>query len=130
MLTRPIKKRDTLWNEKVAREALIAEAEEFFRNQLYSDALDFFERAGHQEGLDRIKKVALETGQGFLLNRLTRYSPDSVSKADWEVLKRRATELGMESYALMADRKINPELEQAAEVGLTGIEEARKEGTP
>ncbi|MGH7142710.1 MAG: hypothetical protein ACREJ2_01090 [Planctomycetota bacterium] len=128
MLEKPIKKRDTLWHERTAKEALVAEAEEFFRNEQFSDALDFFERAGHQEGLQRIKKLAIESGQGFLLNRLTRYNPDSVSKADWEALKERAQALGFESYALMAERKINPELEQAQEVGLTGIEEAKQEG--
>lgn len=127
MLSQPIKKRDLLWHDKTAKTTLVAEAEEFFKNQQYSDALDFFERAGHQEGLDRIKKLAIETGQGFLLNRLTRYSPDSVSKADWEALKNKAMALGLEAYAVMAERKINPELEQAAEVGLTGIEEARKD---
>ncbi|HTL52097.1 MAG TPA: hypothetical protein VL860_05955 [Planctomycetota bacterium] len=127
MITLPIRKRDILWNEKNQREALVAHAEEFFRNQQYSDALDFFERAVHQEGLERIKKLAIESGQGFLLNRLTRYNPESVTKADWEALKVRALALGFEAYAMMAERKINPELEQAAEVGLTGIEEARKD---
>lgn len=127
MQTKPIKKRDLLWNDRTPQATLVAEAEEFFANQQYSDALDFFERAGHSEGLARIKKLAIETGQGFLLNRLTRYNPESVTTADWEALKVQAEKLGFTAYAIMAERKIHPELEQAGEVGLTGIEEARQD---
>ena len=78
----------------------------FFRHQHYNDALDFFEKGHHMEGLLKIKEVALQNGNAYLAERLTKCVPDIMTNPDWEQIFNRATGLGKGTYAHWAKEKI------------------------
>ncbi len=113
--THYLKKRDLLHGPKVTPATLAATGREFLNRQAYSDALDFFEKARDREGIARIKEVALENGDAFLLARLERFESALVTPADWEQVERNATRRGVESMAACARRKLAP---PAAEVAI------------
>ena len=71
--THYIKKRDLLHSEKTSVEVLSRTGKEFLALERYSDALDFFEKARDIEAIKQIKKIALDSGDTFLLARLDRF---------------------------------------------------------
>ena len=112
--TNYIKKRDFLHHEKTSVAALTRTGREFFALERYSDALDFFEKARDKEDIAKIKAVALERGDTFLLARLDRYDRTLVTPADWEAAAVRADRENRSSMADFARRKLAPPPAQPA----------------
>src|SRR5690348_5654206 len=95
--THYIKKRDLLHSEKSSAATLAGVGNEFLQLKRYSDALDFFEKAKDKTGVEKIKQIAMDSGDTFLLSRLDRYDREMVSKADWEAAGQKAEALGRAS---------------------------------
>ncbi len=106
--TNYIKKRDMLHADKSSPESLSAIGREFLAVERFSDALDFFEKAKDKAGIAEIKKIALASGDAFLLARLDRFDRELVSTADWEAAARKAADLGRPSMTEFAARKLAP----------------------
>ena len=87
-LPNPLAKRDLLHD--AGPDELKKYAGMFYEKERYSDALDFYAKAEDREGLLKLKKVAVEEGDYFLLRRLKDIVPDERSEADWEKLGQNA----------------------------------------
>jgi len=61
------------------------------------DALEFFKKSEVTEELEKLKAVAVETGDAFLLARIGKQEPD-----DWRRLAERALALGKLHFARRA----------------------------
>jgi hypothetical protein len=103
-----IKRRDFLHSEKTSPSILSATGQEFFAQERYSDALDFFEKAKDMDGVQKIKRVALEHGDTFLLARLDRFDRTLVTREDWETAAKAAEAAGKASMAVFVARKFAP----------------------
>jgi len=98
-LPRPLRRREILYGADTPPETLSALADSYLNEGLVFDAVEFFAQAKDREGLAHIRKIALETGDAFLLRRVKETMPDLVEKSDWDELARAATSLGKHVYA-------------------------------
>ena len=112
--TNYIKKRDLLHSEKSSPAVLTKTGREFLALERYSDALDFFEKARDMEGIAEIKKIALQTGDTFLLARLDRFDQKLVTREDWEAAALKAAGSGRASMAQFVAKKLAPPAGPAA----------------
>lgn len=78
--------------------------EEALSKEQYQDALDYFRVAGNQEGLERLKKIALDEGDTFLLFSLERATA-SIDDEFWNRVGQRAFELGKLRFAQTAFKR-------------------------
>ncbi len=102
-LPRPLRRRELLYGADTPPATLSALADAYLQEGLVFDAADFFAQAGDRDGLKHIRKLALETGDAFLLRHVREAMPDLVAKADWDELARAAKSLGKDAYAERAE---------------------------
>jgi hypothetical protein len=101
-----LEKRDALHGGKTTPAAQSRIADEFLAAERFSDALDFFERSNDAEGMAKIKRIALERGDTFLLTRLERFNPQLVTMDDWQKAGEVAAQTDRPSMAQYAQKKI------------------------
>ena len=77
----PLTKREMLHSDKPVDSKEFGD--KFFEAGRYNDAIDFYAKGELKDGLLKVKRVALEEGDFFLLKRLKRLIPDEVSEEDW-----------------------------------------------
>ncbi|MHC5057865.1 MAG: hypothetical protein ACYTKD_24625 [Planctomycetota bacterium] len=102
-LPRPLRRREILYGIDTPPETLSGLADAYLQEGLVFDAVDFFAQAGDRDGLGHVKKLAIETGDAFLLRGVKEAVPDLVEKADWDELARAAKSLGKDAYAGRAE---------------------------
>ena len=90
--------------------ALIKQGEEFFAAGWYKDAVDFFAQAESAEGLAKVRQVAIDEGDVFLLKLIQRVLDEEAPEEEWRMLAERALGLGKlqfarEGFRLAGDRK-------------------------
>lgn len=111
------KRRALLYDKKISREELIRYGDAFFDHGRYVEAAEFYGKARHPEGMDRIRALAKETGDTFLLEIACKdpSCPDGGDPTVWEEVGRKALELQKYSHAVRAFRKAGNEtlLEEA-----------------
>jgi len=91
-------KKRLLLNEKELSPELCREyGEKFLALDYWEDALEFFKRGNYEPGLDKLKALALETGDAFLMTRLGVHSPE-----DWRQVAEQALKLGKIHFARRA----------------------------
>jgi len=103
-------KQKLLFKEDAQPAALIQQGEQFFAAGWYKDAIDFFEQAEFAEGLARVRQVAADEGDVFLLKLVLRVLDEEAQAEEWRTLADRALALGKlqfarEGYRLAGDRK-------------------------
>lgn len=103
-------KQRLLFSEKLTAEAWIDLGQRFLEAGWFNDAIDFFARAEHQEGLGRVREIAREQGDTFLLTRCLKALAVEAEDREWAALGDRALALGKwqfarEAYRLAGDRK-------------------------
>jgi hypothetical protein len=101
-----LKRRDLLHSEKSSPALLSSVAKEFLAAERVSEALDFFEKARDTDGIQKIKSLALSTGDTFLLNRLERFDRSLVTQQDWDTAAQKAAAAGRGSMAQFLARKL------------------------
>lgn len=116
----PLRKRDVLYGVRTPVEDLVAYGEAYLAAGEASVALDFFEQAARREsqgggspklareGLDRLRRLAVEEGDAFSLQRISRVAPELAGEPDWLALIASARRLGKESFAAMAEAILHP----------------------
>jgi hypothetical protein len=82
-----LKKRRLLNDKGLKKELCQRYGEQFLDLGWWEDALEFFRKADYEPGLDRLKALALETGDAYSLGRLGRHSPDVWRQAAEQALK-------------------------------------------
>ncbi len=99
----PLTKRDLLHSDKPVDCQKYADM--FFEKQRYNDAIDFYAKDELKEGLRKVKQVAIEEGDYFLLRRLRGILPEEVTEADWQQLAGNAESKGKANFARWADEE-------------------------
>lgn len=112
--TNYIKKRDLLHSQSSSPGVLSRTGKDFLAQERYSDALDFFEKANDNDGIAEIKKIALASGDTFLLARLDRFNAKWVTLDDWQAAASKAESSGRSSMARFVARKFAPPAGTAA----------------
>lgn len=100
-----LEKRDLLNETPVSVETLLSWGEHYEEVGSLYDAVDFYEKAGASDALARLLGKARDTGNVFLLGRVSRligYEPDA---DEWLALSNRAEELGKLLFAVEARRR-------------------------
>jgi hypothetical protein len=92
-----------LYGPQTPRAELVRLGRAYLDRGLAFDAADFLARARDEDGLAEIRKLALESGDAFLLRIVAQAAPALVSEADWGDLGRRARELGKDAYVDRAE---------------------------
>ena len=100
----PLAAREVLYGEKTPRATLIEQGRLAFAEERYGAALHLFCRAADPEGLGRMKTLAIELGDAFMLRAVEEALPSLVTDADWKAVKAAAVRLGKESMVALADR--------------------------
>ncbi|MGQ9687905.1 MAG: hypothetical protein ACUVXF_03825 [Desulfobaccales bacterium] len=91
-------KKRRLLNDKTLDPQLCREyGEKFLALGFWEDALEFFQRAGYQEGLEKLRTLALENGDAYLLSRLGAQPPEI-----WQQAADQALRLGKFHFARRA----------------------------
>ncbi len=82
-------KKKRLLNDKELNAALCREyGEKFLELGWWEDALEFFQKGDYEPGLEKLKALALESGDAYLLGRLGRHSPEVWLKAAEQAVKK------------------------------------------
>lgn len=100
-------KQKTLYIDKTSPDTLIQYGDLYLEKGAPADALDFYARGKSREGMEKIKALALETGDAFLFQNAARALGNEPSQADWEAIAARATDLGKYLFARRALEKTN-----------------------
>ena len=79
----------------------------FFAEGNFSDALDFYQKATFTEGLQKIKDVAMESGDVMLFQRTAKALNLEPTPADWESIAQTAINLKKYLFAQHALEKVN-----------------------
>ena len=128
----PLAARGTLYGEKTSREKLVAEGRRAKAEQRYGAALLFFCEAKDPDGLAEMKRLAIDTGDCFILRAVDQAAADLVSDEDWKNAIARAKQLGKHSMAELGERHLRGETlrpeEPAPPEGSSPEGEGDKEG--
>lgn len=98
----PLKRRVVLYGKDTPREVLIHYGDLYLEAGRPNDAVEFYGRAGDRERLLKIKDLALETGDAFLLGQVEAFLGEEFPEEVWGELGRRAKELGKYAFAQKA----------------------------
>lgn len=102
-------KQKILYIDKTSSADLIHYGNLFFEAGAYSDALDFFQKSNHNEGIQKIKNIALESGDVMLFQRAAKALNLELSSSDWENIGEKAMKLKKYFFARHALEKTNNE---------------------
>ena len=92
-----LKKRHLLNEKELSTELCQDYGEKFLALGFWEDALEFFKRGNYEPGLEKLKTLALETGDAFLMTRLGAHSPEV-----WRQVAEQALKLGKMNFARRA----------------------------
>lgn len=100
-------KQKILYIDKTSTASLISYGDMYFEAGGLSDALDFYAKAGHQAGMQKIKDLALASGDTFLFQQAAKALGIPLQDDDWEDIARKAAELKKFLFARRALEKTN-----------------------
>jgi len=92
-----LKKRRLLNDKGLSPEACRDYGEKFLELGFLEDALEFFVQGLYQPGLDKIKAMAIEAGDAYLMGKLGPHAPE-----DWRRVADQALKLGKVQFARRA----------------------------
>ena len=81
----------------------------FLEQGLLSEALEFYQRANDNNGLQKIKDMALNSGDVMLFQQTAKALRLELKPADWEAVGKKAMELKKYFFARHALEKANNE---------------------
>jgi mannitol/fructose-specific phosphotransferase system IIA component (Ntr-type) len=102
-------KQKLLYTDKTCPE-ILKKCGDLLREQgRISDALDFYQKADDREGLQKIKDMALESGDVMLFQQAAKGLGIELKPKDWEDIAQKAVQLKKHSFAQQALQKANHE---------------------
>ena len=104
MIPDPLKRRHLVERELPAEQAL-AIAEAYLEAGRSEEAVEFLEKAGAEDRLESLAREAVESGDLFLLNEISRVRRREFDSQDWQRLAESARRAGKDLYAESADRQ-------------------------
>lgn len=131
----PIARRDLLHDPKRSEGEKIAIGNAFFESGRFSEAMDFYSFLRNAEGAQRIRKLAIDQGDAFLLGRSAEVLGEAVAADDWRRCGEKALAQGKFRFAATAfgeagddERKERAEAQlEAAMTEAAGREERAEE---
>jgi len=103
VMPNPNEKRELLHSEKPVDYKKYGDM--YYDAGKYNDAIDFYAKGDAKDELEKIRKIALEEGDYFLLKRLKKLVPDSITEEDWKKLAVTAESKGKANFATWADEE-------------------------
>lgn len=100
-------KQKILYIDKTSAASLISYGDLYLEGGALSDALDFYAKASHVAGVQKIKYLALKSGDTFLFQRAAKAQGVEIRDAEWEDIARKAIELKKYMFARHALEKTN-----------------------
>ena len=102
-------KQNILYIKHRSESELIAYGDAFLEEGKISDAIDFYQKANYVEGLERIKGMALLSGDVMILQQVLKSLKQAIPDETWSAMGQRALELKKYVFALYAFEKGNNE---------------------
>lgn len=102
-------KQNLLYVDKVNTNTLQNYGDSFVEEGQLSDALDFYLKINDNNGLQKIKEIALNSGDVMLFGQAAKALNLELKPADWEGIGKKAMELKKYSFARHALEKANNE---------------------
>ncbi|MDP6505609.1 MAG: hypothetical protein QF886_18455 [Planctomycetota bacterium] len=128
-----IEKRDVLYSGRTSAQDLSSYGHAYRDEGQLSDALEFYIQAEDMSGIDNIKADAIKHGDSFLLRRILRFDPDSVSANEWGELGHNARTSekyrdALEAFTQAGDERKRKEVLKELGVEDEGEDEEEDEG--
>jgi hypothetical protein len=79
----------------------------FLEEGYVSDALDFYQKAKSTESIEKIRVIALNTGDVMLFQRAAKALDTEIKQTDWEIISQKAISLKKYNFAKYALEKAN-----------------------
>jgi hypothetical protein len=98
-----------LYIDNTSPEALISYGDMYLEAGAVSDALDFYAKAKHHSGMEKIKDIAMKSGDFMQFQRAAKTLNIEPKPADWERIGRKAIESKKYFFARHALEKTNNE---------------------
>ena len=102
-------KQKILYTDKSNQNVLQDYGNSFLEQGLSSEALEFYQRANDNNGLQKIKDMALNSGDVMLFQQTAKALRLELKPADWEAVGKKAMELKKYFFARHALEKANNE---------------------
>ena len=102
-------KQKLLYIDKVNPSVLQNYGDMFLGEGSSSDALDFYQKANDNSGMQKIKDIAINSGDVMLFQQAARALHLELKPSDWESIGQKAIELKKFSFARHALEKTNTE---------------------
>lgn len=119
-------KQKILYIDKTSAASLISYGDLYLEAGAQSDALEFYAKAGHIAGMQKIKDIAIATGDVFLFQSAAKLQNTEHSEDEWGKIARAAIEYKKYAFARHALANIsNAELQQALKTTIQ-MEEAKQ----
>lgn len=100
-------KQKILYTDNTSHDVLQNYGNLFLEEGCISDALDFYQKAKHTDGMEKIKNMALDTGDIMLFQRAAKALTMEIKQADWEIISQKAVSLKKYNFAKYALEKAN-----------------------
>ena len=100
-------KQKVLYVDKTSTASLTSYGDLYLEAGALSDALDFYNKASHMAGIQKIKDLALVSGDVFLFQSAAKAEGIELRDVDWEDIARKAAELKKYLFAKHALKKTN-----------------------
>ena len=100
----PLEKREILFSEKLDPQEKAQWGRRYLQAGKLMDALDFFLEAKSRPDLEKMRSLAIEEGDAFILRSIQRALPELVTEEHWQALGARAAALGKQAFAEQAAR--------------------------
>ena len=102
-------KQKMLYIENTSADDLINYGNLFLEGGALSEALDFFQKANHNKGIEKIKNLAIDSGDFMLFQHAAKAMNLELLPYDWETIGEKAIELKKYFFARHALEKANNE---------------------
>ena len=116
-----LKKKKLLDDPQLPAAACRTYGDQFFEADWLADALDFYLKGNDTQGLARLQARAVETGDAFLLERLSQVQGGQATEL-WEQVAVQASALGKFTLAAWAREKCGPAV--SSQTGAAGSDHA------
>lgn len=102
-------KQKILYIDNTPEDELARFGDMFLAAGIISDALDFYQKAKNIEGIQKIKQIALTSGDVMLFMRAVKITNEELHPTDWEAVGQIAFDLKKYLFAKHALEKTNNE---------------------
>jgi hypothetical protein len=98
-------KQKILYVDQTPARDLIAYGDQYLEANRIADAAEFYQRAGHAPGLEKIRNIALDSGDVMMFQQVMKALNRKVSDGEWNDIGDKALDRKKYTFALAAFEK-------------------------